>query len=421
MNILARITKDSSLSILTEFIGKAIGFFLFLIIARKFGNEIFGQYSYALSFTVIFIAISDFGLTSMIIREIAIKKEKACLYISNALFIKIILSIFTIIIIIIFSNLTNKSSSVNLMIYIITINMLFKSFSDLLYSIPKSYEKIKYVVYLKIVENVFIVLFFTILILLNQTLTIIIFGFACSSLFSFLICTNLIKNKFTSFSIRADRKIIKYLVKKSSPFGISSIFLMMFFNVDTLMVSFIHGNKTTGIYAVSYTLFLASIMFTQPLTSVLFPTLSRKLVEFDNCYEKQKKLVRKVLRYSIIMILVGIIIASIYLFFTDIIIKVLYGKEFIESTESLKILALIVPFWYIYMIIGTIFSSFGKQYIFTYTLFIGIILNVTLNIVLVPIYAEIGAAIASLVTVIIMVILVTLKLILLNKTKKIIC
>ena len=405
MNILNRIIKDSSLSLLAEFIGKAATFLIFIIIAREFGKEVFGQYSYALSFVVIFVTISDFGIGVMLTREVAIDKNKASLYISNSLFIKIIFSAVAIIAIFVSTYIINKPIEVNLLIYLLVFYMLFKSFNDFSYAIFKAYEKIKYITYLKIVESILLVSFLSVLILLNQDLITIILSFSISSFIILLVSFSLIRRKFTKFSIRRDKKIVRFLIDKSLPFAVSAIFLVIYFNLDTLMLSFIKGDRVTGIYSASYNLFYASTIFVQPLGSVLYPVLSRKISEFKNNCAKQRKLIDKVLLHSIILVTLGIILTLMYLFFADLIIKILYGQEFVESVESLKILSLIIPFWYVCMVVGTIFTSLGKHYIFTYILSIGIIFNMVLNLILIPVYAEIGAAIASLITTIILMLL----------------
>ena len=295
--------------------------------------------------------------------------------------------------------------------------MIIRSYNDFFYSILKAYEKIKYAIYLRMIENFLLLTFFGILLYFKKGLTEIILSFIISSAIILLASIKFIKSRFTHFSIRKDKDVIKHLIKKNLPFGFSLIFLVMFFNVDTLLVSFLKGYELAGMYSIAYLFFTASTIIVQPLTAVFYPVLSRKLFEHRKCLEEQKKLFNKVLKYISLIVAVGVLITIFYTIFADIIIGITYGSEFQRSSVSLKMLSLIIPFWYIYMIISIIFSSLGKQYYCTYTLFVGIILNVCLNFILIPVYNEIGAAIASLITIVFLSFIVTIKLYLMIRSK----
>ena len=418
MCILSRIIKDSFLYSASDFLLRIVSFFIPILIAREFGSELFGQYSYALAFTVLFVIFADFNVGGMIIREIAINRTKANLYISNALFIKTVLSFLAIIFVVLSTLLIHKSFSINLFIYLLTINAIIKSFIGFFYSILSAYEKIKYVIYLRIIENMLLVLFFGVLLYFKQTLLIIVIGFILSSILTCLIVIAFIKNKYADFSLKRNVDVLKYLFKKNLPFGLSVVFSVAYFNIDTLMVSYFKGYELTGIYSVAFVFFTSSTILLSPLSSVLLPVLSRKLVEYKDNFQNQYNAINKTLKYSLILVAIGILISLFYIIFADIIIDILYGFEFARSSISLKILAIIIPFWFIYLIIGTIFSALGRQYIYTFSLFIGVILNIFLNLILIPVYSEVGAAIASLITMIFLSSFITIKFYLMVLSKE---
>ena len=418
MCILSRIIKDSFLYSASDFLLRIVSFFIPILIAREFGSELFGQYSYALAFTVLFVIFADFNVGGMIIREIAINRTKANLYISNALFIKTVLSFLAIIFVVLSTLLIHKSFSINLFIYLINIYAIIKSFIGFFYSILSAYEKIKYVIYLRIIENMLLVLFFGVLLYFKQTLLIIVIGFILSSILTCLIVIAFIKNKYADFSLKRNVDVLKYLFKKNLPFGLSVVFSVAYFNIDTLMVSYFKGYELTGIYSVAFVFFTSSTILLSPLSSVLLPVLSRKLVEYKDNFQNQYNAINKTLKYSLILVAIGILISLFYIIFADIIIDILYGFEFARSSISLKILAIIIPFWFIYLIIGTIFSALGRQYIYTFSLFIGVILNIFLNLILIPVYSEVGAAIASLITMIFLSSFITIKFYLMVLSKE---
>jgi len=416
MDILVRLLKESTFVTLTEFLIKGISFVIGVLIARTFGAEILGQYAYAVAFVSMFLVYSDFNLGGMIIREIAIDKTKAQLYINNSLLIKIVLSILVIFVTILAVTVINKPENVILLILLFLVYAIIKSFNDFFYAVLKGYEKIKYVLYLRLTESIITLLFFLVLLFLKQTLPVIVSGFILSSSIIFILALNLLRKKFVGISIGKNIKAVRYLARRSFYFGITLIFVTMYFSVDTLMISFLKGDVATGLYAVAFTFFMVAASLIQPLASILYPTLSRKMFESNSCIRKQIKILKRVIYYSNIIILLSVVIVIVYFLFADNIIRLLYGENFIRAAKPFKVLALIIPFWYMRMIVEIIFSSLGKEHIITISMFFGIIINVSLNWFLIPIYAETGAAIASLITMFILSITIYIKLIIFYKS-----
>ena len=95
MNTVRTIAKNTSLLALSNIISAVLVFFLMVYIARYLGEIEFGKYSFAISFTGLFAILVDLGMYNYTIREIARNKELVNKFLSNVLFIKIILSILT--------------------------------------------------------------------------------------------------------------------------------------------------------------------------------------------------------------------------------------------------------------------------------------------------------------------------------------
>jgi len=56
-------------------------FFVFVLVARIGGTELFGQYSYVLAFFGIFAAIADFGMTDILAKDFAQAQHSRDVYI----------------------------------------------------------------------------------------------------------------------------------------------------------------------------------------------------------------------------------------------------------------------------------------------------------------------------------------------------
>jgi len=69
-------------------------FLVFVLVARLGGAEFFGQYSYVLSFLAVAVAVADFGMTSVLGKDIAQVKTNAAIYWGNYLGLRLVISLF---------------------------------------------------------------------------------------------------------------------------------------------------------------------------------------------------------------------------------------------------------------------------------------------------------------------------------------
>ena len=77
--------------------GKTLGdffsFLFFIMIAREFGQEGIGQYSFAMAFTSFIVVFTDFGFYNLSIKEMSRHPDAAIEYFGKIIFIRIFLSI----------------------------------------------------------------------------------------------------------------------------------------------------------------------------------------------------------------------------------------------------------------------------------------------------------------------------------------
>jgi len=97
-------------------------------------------------------------------------------------------------------------------------------------------------------------------------------------------------------------------------------------------------------------------------------------------------------KYSIIII---VPLALVMLSFTDLLIQVLYGKDYLAAGTSMKILAIGMIFGVLSSINANFFAGIGKPQIYAKIIYFGAFLNVILNLILIPVIGIMGAAIAT--------------------------
>ena len=88
----SRIAKNSFFSIIDQILGIGMNFLLSILFARYLGAESLGQYSLGLAIVGLLAIFTNFGITTIMSREIAKSSKKTKLYLGNALGIKFFIS-----------------------------------------------------------------------------------------------------------------------------------------------------------------------------------------------------------------------------------------------------------------------------------------------------------------------------------------
>ena len=388
--MLKQLFKNTTWLFVSEVVNKAVFFLATLIIARVFGVNVYGQFNLAFSFVVIFSIFADFGINNTVIRDVARDKTRAAGYISNGLIVKILLSFLTFLFIWITTLFIHKGLEVNILIYLLSLYVIFNSYNTFLKSIYRAHEKMQYEAFSKIAEGLLFITYLCVACFYFKNIHLAVLGFSIISLITLFISLFLINKYFSNFQFSIDYKIIKFLLKESWPFALAGIFVTIYFNIDTVMISLIRGNYETGLYSASYNFIFGASLFPSLVSAAVYPYLSR----IHNPSEKM----RDITRFIVIFFLSGVISTAGLFFCSSFLIKLFYGADYVNAVGSLKILALILPFSFVCTFMGTYLASINKQLLNTFITFATAVLNVLLNLFLIRKYGQIGASTASLIS-----------------------
>lgn len=157
---------------------------------------------------------------------------------------------------------------------------------------------------------------------------------------------------------------------------------------DRLILYYFAGPQVVGIYEAAYKI----INPFYSINNVITPTMFRDLAQgFKHGY------VEKVMaKYVFAMSLLTIPVGFYFVFFSDFIVKVLYGARFAESAASLAILGFVISFGFTSGTLAQPFTAWNMQREFGNSVFWGNLLNIIMNFALIPYWGAVGAAFATL-------------------------
>ncbi|TSC96072.1 MAG: polysaccharide biosynthesis protein [Parcubacteria group bacterium Athens1014_10] len=390
------ILKNTLWSGIGEIISKGIQFLLIIILARYLSAADFGKFSFVFSFVPIFLIIADFGLHFISIREISRNLEQTKKYLSNIFTIKLILAFLAFLSIFIISQFLGKNNETKILIYIYGLYTILWSFCEFFYTIFKAWEKFKYEALIKTTHILTLFTFITLLILNHKGLKEIILAYLFAISLIFIIVITIIAAKFTKFHLSFDAPLWKHLFKESWPLALSSVFAIIYYRIDTTMISLMKGDQDTAWYFAPYNLVFGLTFIPLFMMHSFYPKMSQIWHQslLRQGFGGQAKNQLKILYRKIMLLiggLAGLMLIGIY-FLADKIIILLYGSQYTPSILALKILVIAVFFSYFSHVFLFTLTAMNQQKIYTYITAVGCAFNLIANFIFIPKYSFIGAS-----------------------------
>lgn len=392
MNTARRIAKNTGVLLVAQIISMVLGFFYIMYTARYLGAEGFGVLSFALAFTGMFGIFSDMGLSQLIVREVARDKTLAGKYVGNAIFIKIILSIFTLFFIFIAINIFNYPQKTIVVVSLIALSVIVGAFNKIFYSIFQAFEKMEFQSIGQIISSV--LLFSGAMIAIFYEYDIVAFAllYLVVSIVNLVYSLFISISKFTKPTIKYEYIFWKELFKEGLPFAITGISINIYLWIDTVMLSILKGDEVVGLYNAAYRIVLVLLFIPVIFNYSIFPLMSQYFISSENALKISfQKLFKS-------MIFIGLPLGFGIMVIADKIVLLIYGNQFINSIIILQILIWSAVLIFARSPFERLLESINRQTLVTTIFIIGALFNVTANLILIPKYSYIGAGIATVFT-----------------------
>jgi O-antigen/teichoic acid export membrane protein len=392
LTTIRKIAKNTGVLFAGQILSYVLGFIYVIYVARYLGAESFGILTLALAFTGIFGILADLGLSRLIVRDVSRDKSLTGKYLGNSLSMKLILALFMLLVTILVLNLFNYPEEIINVVYILTISVIFTSFSQLFYSIYQIFQKMEYQAIGLILNGILILgsAFLGMLFRLDVT------GFAILYLIAtiFVLLYNIIvcSYKFMIPGIKFNFSFWKMIISNSIFFGLADVFIVIYFNIDSVMLSLIVGEAVVGWYNAAYRLIFVLMFIPTVLVVTLFPLMSK---QFEYAKEILKMEYEKSFKY---LFVISIILLVYGLLFADKIILMIYGNDYFPAIGALQVLIFVIPIIFLTNLFGNLMAAINMQRVVTLVAGANAFLNIVLNLILIPKYSFIGAGIATVLT-----------------------
>ncbi len=383
------IIKNTFRLLIAEGVSKGSLFLISILIARQLGPEQFGVMSFVISFVSLFIVLTDFGLTTLMVREVSRDESKLSEYFVNWNFLKIILGIITFFLVGWISQYIGKPDFYITLILIYCGYSIINNIGEFIRSFFRPSEDMQHEAILKIINGIIVIAILWWALWMWYGLQGIFYAYLLSWSISLLISLLFVIGKKTIGSLKTIRRsILISSIKNWFFICMWTIFISMYIGIDQIILWFYNLTHDLGIYAFAYKFTLMYALGWWMLFQSLWPNTSKSVN-----IRKYNMWIKKIANINLILII--IIEILIFITYKFNLLNYVGLWEYSQSLEVLSILMIycyIEPFGYrayLHLI------SIGKEKTTTLIFFISAVFNVIWNLILIPKLSYYGAIITT--------------------------
>ncbi|ADZ09539.1 polysaccharide biosynthesis protein [Methanobacterium lacus] len=404
MSSVQRLAKNTTLLFVSQMISYILGFFITMYSARYLGTAGFGVLSTALSLAYIFAVFTDLGLSTIITREVSRDKSLQTKYFTNTTILRLGLALLTFVLVVLFVNIVNLvhhqyPPQTVLVIYIIVASIIFNGLSGTFTAIFQALQKMEYQSISLILNSVLMLIGTIVVIYFNKDILFFALLYVIANVACLIFILSVYFWKYSLPKWDFDLNFIKITLIAALPLSIVSIFTLIAFRVDTVLLSLLKSSVDVGIYSAPYRLFEAFLFLPAAFTISVFPIFSQFFISSNDSLKFTYQKSFKYLTILSLPIAVGVTLLA------EPIILLIYKSSFLQSVIVLQILIWTVPITFLNYIFGSILPAMNRQTTLLKITFISMIFNIVLNLWAIPHYSYIGASIVTVLTEIIVIIL----------------
>jgi O-antigen/teichoic acid export membrane protein len=364
-------------------------FLLTLVVSRQLGPAIFGVFSFLTTVVVSANCFSSLGLDIWMVREITKAPEKAKQYLSSILGLKTGTSLITIALVALIFRATDLPENTLHLLWILSISLIFNTVSQTLWHYGDCFKEFVYHSFLWATSNIIKSLTGIALVLLYRDMELLIIGIVFAEALALILSLYTIRQKFGRFAPQFQFSVWWDFLSRSAPIGMGVVFSVLYFRLDIVMLQLMTDEKVVGFYSAAYRLFEVVVVIPHSLMIVLFPSL---VEEFHADQRKFKISFKKAFTAYLV---VGSSIALVFFSFSNEIIGLIYGNDFLFSVKILEILAIAIALSFLIFLLSNILIVSGREMTNTWNLVGATAFNIALNFVWIPMHGALGAAWAT--------------------------
>jgi O-antigen/teichoic acid export membrane protein len=378
----ASLAVNTTAQIVARAVSAVTTFIITMIIARRFGADGFGDFVKITTYVAFFYLIADFGFNAIYLQRRDAWEDLLVLrlIVSSLL----VLAACAILVLLPHGSAQGYTPLVRTGILLFLPSIVLTALTttgNALFQKYLRYDLSAIAVTAGSLASLVFVSIATTSAVFNQTIvsvtTAILVGTAVTTLVALSLTRTLERVHHTVFSLPR----IWFLFAASIPLGLTLLFNLVYFHVDSIILTLTRSTWEVGIYGLAYKVFELTLVFPTFFMNALYPIMLGS---------QEKKLKKVLIRSSVFLLLISFF--SIGVLWIGAPILTLVRNDFASCIPVLRVLSVGLPFFFLSSLTMWILIARKKQMLLLVIYGISMIINIALNSFYIPSYGYMAAA-----------------------------
>jgi len=382
------VAKNTIFIAASTVVAKALTFCSLFLIMRHLRPALYGKYAVAFSIVAMLGILSELGIATLTVRDVAASRRRATTYFINVLLLRLALYGLTLIAVWLTARLVTGDAETLTAVYLFAAALFFDTVADTCSNFFYAFENTLVPSLLTSLRSAVVLSAVAIAVRMQAGLTAMVLATVIGS--SFMAVSMLtMAIRLVKPSLRVSFLFIANLIARALPFAAMALITSLLFRVDILMLSRMKGDLETGLYGAAYRLMEALLFVSAAVNAAALPTMSRF---FKAAPEKVREIHRIAFR---VLFALGLPAALVLTLCAERVMGI-FGKGYLPATPCLRILSWAMFLMFLNRLAGPLLTAAGRQKLLALIMLHALGLNILLNLLLIPGYGRIGASAATL-------------------------
>ncbi|RMF06654.1 flippase [Candidatus Woesearchaeota archaeon] len=392
MSLARRIAKNAVLLSVSNVLSQLVYLVLIIAVTRFMGDSGFGRFSFAVSFTSVFLFVADMGLSVLSTREVSRRHSLAPKYMGALLLLKAFISLATFALIFFLSLLLDKPLETKVAIWILALYIILRSYRVVFVSIFRAFERMEYEAVAIFLDRFIITVLGLLMLYSGHGLIMLAWSFPVAAIIVDIYLWRSISKARISPVLRIDLRFWKKLLLNSWPLALSNSFTLLYYQIGVILIGLWLSDAAVGWYNAALQLSSSIVFIPRMFSLAVFPS-------FSSLYVSSKSTLKRVLFLSLkLMAALALAIAVATTVLGKLFISIIYSPDFLPGLLPLRILTWALVFIFTNQIFLNFLNATNRENFVLLVSGGSLALNALLSIILIPLIGFAGAAFALLIS-----------------------
>jgi len=371
------IVKNAGVMMASQLITWSLALLLTFFLPRYLGAEAVGKFYLASSIWALFSIVISFGMDTLLTKEISREPERVNELLSTTLFARLLLFVASFAGMLLFVQSAGYSSETLEVAVIMAFTTLSWQMTGAISAALQGLERMEYISLSDIAGKFVVTVVSIAALLMGYKVVVVAWIHVCSAVVSLLIQVYGLQ-QIAAFKLQIKPHQLFWMLKSSLPFVLVSGFLVVYNQIDVIIISMLLNEVQVGLYSAASRLFGTFLFVPTVLITALFPVFSRVHKEEPGALTG---LLARSLDFSLLLgVPIGLGIFAI----ADPLMVLLFGAEFAQAGPVLAVMGFVIICTYLNTVLGKYYVSTDRQNLWTWIMGMMVVLTIPLDLVLVP-------------------------------------